>query len=85
MLLSCVLNDDDRRQGVQPNTFARGRLFGDGKKVATTCIGEVVEALSLASTFKNWKNENVVKLCHYTRIVIIIKKFNFYFDSFSSY
>jgi hypothetical protein len=53
MLLSCVLNDDDRRQGVQPNTFARGRLFGDGKKVATTCIGEVVEALSLASRFKN--------------------------------
>ena len=59
MLLTCVLNDDDRRQGVQPNTFARGRLFGDGKKVATTCIGEVVEALSLASTLKIEINENV--------------------------
>jgi len=59
MLLTCVLNDDDRRQGVQPNTFARGRLFGDGKKVATTCIGEVVEALSLASNeVENNKNED---------------------------
>ena len=49
LLLAIVLVDDDRRQGVQPATFGRARLLGDQKKVATTCIGEIVEALRLAS------------------------------------
>ena len=49
LLLSTLLLDDDRRERVQPNTFNRGRNFGDGKRIGTTCIGEIVEVLKISS------------------------------------
>jgi hypothetical protein len=48
LLCTTLLIDDDRRQGVQPMTFGRARQLGDGKKIATALIGEVVACLECA-------------------------------------
>ena len=61
LLLAIFLVDDDRRQGVQPSTFGRGRMLGDGKKIATTCIGEVVDALRVASASSEMNEVEVRK------------------------
>ena len=50
LLCTTLLIDDDRREGVQPMTFARARQLGDGKKIATALIGEVVACLERAGT-----------------------------------
>lgn len=43
-----LCTDDDRRQGVHPNTFQRARSLAD-QKLALNVIGDVVSALELAS------------------------------------
>ena len=48
LLCTTLLIDDDRREGVQPMTFGRARQLGDGKKIATALIGEVVACLERA-------------------------------------